>query len=60
MQQKKSPFCSRNEAWDSQQHLNITLALEERFGVEIEPEDYDKLRSVGRIADFVRARRATG
>ena len=49
-----------HEAWDSVQHLNIVVALEERFGVELEPEDIDKMRSVRRIAGVVAARRAAG
>ena len=31
--------------WDSLRHLNLILALEEEFGVEIAPEDFPKLHS---------------
>lgn len=35
------------ENWDSVQHLNLVLALEARFGVQINPEDIDKLKTLG-------------
>ncbi len=31
--------------WDSLAHLNLILALEEEFGLEIEPEDFPRLHS---------------
>ena len=39
--------------WDSVQHLNLVLAVEQEFGVSVEPEQIDKLRSVGDIVDAV-------
>lgn len=41
------------EAWDSVQHLNIVLSLEQEFGVSVPPEDIDRLKSVGDIVDMV-------
>jgi acyl carrier protein len=41
------------DTWDSVQHLNLVLALEQEFGVSVPPEDIDKLRSVGDIIDRV-------
>ena len=41
------------DTWDSIQHLNIVLSLEQEFGVSVPPEDIDKLRSVGDIVDMV-------
>ena len=41
------------ETWDSVQHLNIVLSLEQEFGVSVPPEDIDKLRSVGHIINMV-------
>ena len=41
------------ETWDSVQHLNIVLSLEQEFGVSVPPEDIDKLRTVGDIVDMV-------
>lgn len=34
------------EAWDSLQHLNLMLALEQEFGLEIAPEEVERLVSV--------------
>jgi len=36
---------SDNSNWDSLQHLNLILALEEEFDIEITPEDFSKLYS---------------
>jgi acyl carrier protein len=37
-------------AWDSVQHLNLLLALEERFGLQFEPEEIDGMKNLGAIA----------
>jgi len=42
------------ETWDSVQHLNLVLALEEQFGVQFEPEEMDSMKNIGAIADLVR------
>jgi len=34
------------ETWDSLNHLNLVLALEQEFAVEFVPEDIDQLLSV--------------
>lgn len=41
------------EAWDSLQHLNIMLALEQEFGLELLPEEVERLASVQDIASLV-------
>jgi acyl carrier protein len=41
------------ESWDSVQHLNLVLALEEKFGIQFEPEEMDGMNSIGEIADLV-------
>lgn len=41
------------ETWDSVQHLNLVLALEEQFGIQFEPEEMDRMKSIGAIADLV-------
>lgn len=38
------------EAWDSLQHLNLMLAIEQEFGVQFTPEEMEQLVSVARIA----------
>ena len=37
------------DSWDSVHHLNLILALEEAFEVQLEPEEIDRMNSVGRI-----------
>jgi len=44
------------ESWDSVQHLNLVLALEEQFGIQFEPEEMDQMKSLGEIADLVDAK----
>jgi acyl carrier protein len=41
------------ESWDSLQHLNLMLALEEEFGVQFAPEEIDKLNSVQSIVGLL-------
>ena len=38
------------EAWNSMQHLNLVLALEEKFDVHFSPEEIEEMRSLGTIA----------
>ncbi len=45
------------EGWDSIEHLNLVLALEQRFGLFFSPEEIATLGSVGAIVDAVAARR---
>ena len=39
--------------WDSMQHLNLVLAIEEKFGVQLEPEDIEQMTTVGAIAKLL-------
>jgi acyl carrier protein len=41
------------ETWDSLQHLNIVLALEQEFGLQFTPEEMEELLSVQLITDLV-------
>ena len=45
------------ENWDSVQHLNLVLALEEEYGFEFSPEDMDQAKTVGSLAQLVSAKR---
>jgi len=36
---------SDNDVWDSMAHLNLILAIEEEFEIDIPPEDFPKLHS---------------
>jgi acyl carrier protein len=44
------------DGWDSVQHLNLVLALEEKFGIQFEPEEMDKMNSIGEIVGLVEAK----
>jgi acyl carrier protein len=44
------------ESWDSMQHLNLVLALEQTFGVTFVPEEIETMTTVGRIVDVVDAK----
>jgi acyl carrier protein len=39
--------------WDSMQHLNLVLAIEEKFGVQLAPEDIEKMKNIGAVAAVV-------
>ena len=41
------------ENWDSMQHLNLVLALEEKFGVQLEPEDIEQMKNIDAVAKVV-------
>ena len=41
------------ENWDSMQHLNLVLAIEEKFGVQLEPEDIEQMKNIGAIAALI-------
>jgi acyl carrier protein len=42
-------------AWDSLGQVNLMMALEQTFDVYIEVEDFDKLKSVPAILDYLAA-----
>jgi acyl carrier protein len=39
--------------WDSMQHLNLVLAIEEKFGVQLDPEDIEEMKNIGAVAALV-------
>jgi len=41
------------ENWDSIQHLNLVLAIEEKFGVQLAPEEMEQMKNVGLVAALV-------
>ena len=41
------------ERWDSVQHLSLVLALEQRFGLQFEPEELDQMENIGAITGLV-------
>ncbi|MBZ5679215.1 MAG: acyl carrier protein [Acidobacteriia bacterium] len=44
------------EAWDSTQHLILVLALEERFGFQLYPEEIEQMHNLGDVARVVDAK----
>jgi acyl carrier protein len=40
-------------SWDSIQHLNLALSLEERFRVQLSPEEIEQMRNIGQIASLI-------
>jgi len=42
------------EGWDSVQHVNIVLDLEQRFNICLSPPEIEAMVSVNLIADIVR------
>lgn len=43
-------------SWDSIQHLNLVLALEERFGMQVTPEEIEQMRTIGQVAELVESK----
>jgi len=43
-------------SWDSVQHLNLVLALEGNYGIQFEPEEMERMKSLGAIADLVKTK----
>ena len=44
------------EAWDSVQHLNLMLALEDEFGLQLDVDALQSLTSVAKILEYLDAR----
>jgi acyl carrier protein len=41
------------ESWDSMQHLNLVLAIEEKFGIQLDPEEIEQMKNIGTVAALV-------
>lgn len=41
------------ETWDSIQHLNLILALEEKFGLQLSPEEIEQMKSIADVIKLV-------
>jgi len=48
------------EMWDSIQHLNFVLALEEKFGLQLSPEEMEQLRNIGEAAKLIESKLQAG
>jgi acyl carrier protein len=47
------------ENWDSMRHLNLVLAVEEKFGVQLDPEDIERMKNIGAVAELVEKLQST-
>lgn len=41
------------ENWDSIRHLNLVLALEDRFAIQFAPEEMEQMETIGQITSLV-------
>lgn len=46
------------DEWDSMERLNLVLALEERFEIELTPEEIENMKTLADIALTVERKRA--
>ena len=44
------------DSWDSTQHLNFVLALEEKFDLQLSPEEMEQMRNVGDAAKVIESK----
>jgi len=44
------------ESWDSVQHLNLVLALEEKFQVQLAPEEIEQMKNIGEVTKLVESK----
>jgi acyl carrier protein len=41
------------ESWDSMQHLSLVLAIEEKFGLQLDPEEMEQMKNIGAVVALV-------
>ena len=53
--QQLTPQSSPQEIdnWDSVHHLNLVLALEQEFGLQLDPEDIDRMTSIEQVVSVL-------
>lgn len=44
------------ESWDSVQHLNLVLALEQQFGVQFEPSEMEMMTNIGAVTELLQSK----
>ena len=44
------------ESWDSLAQLNLMLALEDEFAIELSPDDIERMGSLGAVIELVATR----
>ena len=47
------------EAWDSTQHLNLVLAIEQKFTLQLFPEEIEQMKSIGDVTKLVEGKLQT-
>jgi acyl carrier protein len=47
------------ESWDSVQHLNLVLALEQEMNVRIDPEEIERMKSIGDVVKLIEEKTAS-
>ncbi len=47
------------EKWDSMQHLSLVLAVEEKFGVQFDPEEIERMKDIGAVTALVEKLQST-
>lgn len=47
------------ETWDSVQHLNLVLAVEEKFHLQLSPEEIEEMKTVGDVVKVVEGKLQT-
>jgi acyl carrier protein len=48
------------ETWDSVHHLNLVLALEEKFSIQFSPEEIEAMQDVEKIASVIESKSSAG
>ena len=41
------------ENWDSIEHVNLLMAIEQQFGVEFDPDEMAQMESIGKIGELL-------
>ena len=44
------------ESWDSIQHLNLVLAIEEKFALQLSPEEIEQMHTIDQITKLVESK----
>jgi len=47
------------DSWDSTQHLNLVLAIEEKFGIQLDPEEIEQMKNIGLVTAIVEKKLAS-
>jgi len=45
--------------WDSVQHLNLVLAVEEKFHLQLSPEEIEQMKTIGDVVKLVEGKLQT-